>query len=129
MFTFKKEERLNNYKLIKKLRDSSFFVLSPLIKCIFLTVDNVTNSKYNIKLLIKIPKKTIKNATERNLIKRRIREVFRVNKHFFSILADKIILMQIEYLSTKNVSYDILQKEFQRIFDKINTLMNISKSY
>ena len=123
MFTFKKAERLNSYKLIKKLIDSSDCVLSSLMKCTFLKLGNNYCSKYNIKVLIKIPKKKIKNATERNLIKRRIREAFRTNKHLLTNTTGKTILIQIEYLLVKNTSYYVLEKDLQKIFQEIKILI------
>ncbi len=123
MFTLKKAERLSSYKLIKKLIDSSDCVLSSCIKYTFFKLDNDYCSKYNIKVLIKIPKKKIKNATERNLIKRRIREAFRTNKHLLTNTTGKTILIQIEYLLIKNTSYYVLQKDIQKNFQKINTLI------
>ncbi|MBQ2350022.1 MAG: ribonuclease P protein component [Cytophagales bacterium] len=120
MFTLKKKERLSSYKLIKKLLDSSNIVLSSSVKCVFAKIDNYLNSKYHIQILIKTPKKKIKKATERNLIKRRIREIFRKNKHLLAPDEDQVILVQIEYLLTHNTSYHVLQQDILKAFNEIS---------
>lgn len=76
MFSFKKEERLSKKKLIQELFDrGSSFYLHP-FKVFFLNSDS---SEVN-QVLISVPKTNFKKAVNRNTIKRRIREGYRLNK-------------------------------------------------
>lgn len=81
----RKAERLSGKRLIQELFDKgSSFYLHPL-KVIFLPGGNRN------QVLVTVSKALYKRAVDRNLIKRRIREGYRINKgkfssdHFFSI--------------------------------------------
>ena len=77
--TFSKVERLRHKKIIEELfkNGSSSFLYPFLLK--FLPIPQDDQAGFH-QLLISVPKKHIRKAHQRNLIKRRIREVYRTNK-------------------------------------------------
>jgi ribonuclease P protein component len=77
--TFKKEERLCSKKIIDKLFLSGESILSFPVKIVFLWVD--VPSKYPAQVGFSVGKKSFKKAVDRNLIKRRMREAYRLNKN------------------------------------------------
>jgi ribonuclease P protein component len=85
-FTFKKSERLSEKKLIQELFDrGSSFYLYP-FKVFFLPSEKPVH-----QILTSVPKNIFRRAVDRNMIKRRMREGYRINKtklrsdQFFSI--------------------------------------------
>jgi len=88
-YSFKKAERLSHKTIIQELFDKgSSFYLHP-FKILYLKQGNpeVTENR----VMISVPKHNFKRAVDRNIIKRRFREGYRLNKSkitttvFFSI--------------------------------------------
>ena len=74
-FTFSKEERIINKKIIQKLFNSGEKINLFPFDFRYLINDENTN-----KVLISVSKSKISSSVKRNLIKRRIRESYRLNK-------------------------------------------------
>ena len=114
MNSFKKEERLCNVKLIDKLyHNGSSFLVYP-FRIIWLAADS--DLPFPAQILISIPKKRFKKAVDRNLLKRRIREIYRLNKSemlypFLNQRSEKIILA-INYIGNEISEYASLEKKF-----------------
>lgn len=78
-FTFRREERLSKEKIIQELFEKgSSFYLYP-FKVFFMS--NPDKEYPYHQVLISASKKLFRKAVDRNLIKRRIREGYRLNKN------------------------------------------------
>lgn len=123
--TFTKEERLCKRQLIdslftgegvKKISDY------PLL----LIYKEVTSeiSEVPAQVMFSVSKRKIKLAVKRNLLKRRLRESYRKNKHELIekiTTSNKHILVSFIYLEKKPVPYNVIEK---KIIVLLNRLKN-----
>ena len=77
-FTFKKSERLSSRKAITALFLSGRALYVSPLKILFHLSEK---QAFPVSVAISVPKKIFKKAVDRNLLKRRIREAYRLNKN------------------------------------------------
>lgn len=106
--TFRKEERLCSRSLIEKLfHNGSSFVVYP-FRVVYLSISD--ELPIGVQVLISVPKRKVKQAVMRNKIKRKIREVYRLQKD--EILFSKIqlesvnLLLAIQYIANKDMPFE-----------------------
>jgi len=101
--TFGKAEKLKSKKLIEKLFDEGKSVGNNGFTLVYLPA--VLSGFYPVQAGFSVPKRFFKNATDRNYIKRQMREVWRKNKHeLYTQLAAQNLQMAIMWVyKGKNV--------------------------
>ena len=122
MYTFKKEERLCNKKLIDELfHNGSSFLCYP-YRVSWLAVDE--NAEFAVQVLIAVPKKRYKRAVDRNLVKRRIREAYRLSKqqYLYDILTagNKKIVFSVGYIGKEIEPYPVMEKKMQKLLTQLS---------
>lgn len=122
LFIFPSEEKLKSKILIDELfsKGSSFFIYP--FKCWYLKSSQV---KGNPQLLTGVPKKAFKKAVDRNLIKRHMREVYRLNHRQQAIASAQHYCLGIVYVGKEKMSYKDIEKKlnvaFNRYIQEINS--------
>ncbi len=116
--TYSKEEKLKSKKAIEQLFKSGKTIKAYPLKAIYLTKDVVDNRYLNVG--VSVPKRNIKLAVNRNLIKRRMREAYRLNNKDLK-----------QALNTNNKGLDVMLVchssqilSYQEIEDKIKVILN-----
>ena len=121
MYSFSKEERLCSVKLIDKLfHNGSSFLLYP-FRIVWLPETLSTDSP--VQVLISVPKKKFKRAIDRNLLKRRIREIYRLQKseHLYPFLTEHSVsmILGISYIGNEIGEYAFMEKKFNAAILKL----------
>lgn len=108
--TFRKDERLCSKKMIENLFQSGSSIMAFPLRLQFLLIDSTENSP--VKILFSVPKKRFKRAVKRNLLRRRMKEAFRLNKHLFVELIpkDKQLVAAFIFVDNQIHSYDSILK-------------------
>ncbi|MES2132436.1 MAG: ribonuclease P protein component [Bacteroidota bacterium] len=103
-FTLDKTERLCSKKALDALFSGGKSKSQFPVKVIYKT--SVYESEFPARVVFIVPKKKHKRANKRNTIRRRMREVYRLNKHplYNSLKTEKLDVMFV-YLSNEIADY------------------------
>lgn len=124
IYTFTKEERLCNKKLIDELfRNGSSFLVYPFKVSWLISTDP---QLHPAQVLFSVPKKRFKHAVDRNLLKRRMREVYRLNKEQYLYLPlkdkDKQIVFSMGYIGKEIADYAFIEKKMLKLLNSLAQL-------
>jgi ribonuclease P protein component len=122
MYTFKKEERLCNKKLIDELFHSGSSFLCYPFKASWQFID--APQSFPVQVLFAVSKKRFKRAVDRNLIKRRMREAYRLNKqqYLYDLLTgiDKRIVLSLGFIGKEITASDFTQKKMLKLLSQLS---------
>ncbi|WP_432714704.1 ribonuclease P protein component [Pedobacter sp.] len=121
MKTFTKEERLCSRKSLDLLfKNGSSFLLYPFRISYLYAPESLA---VPVQVVINVPKKRYKRAVDRNLLKRRTREAYRLHKqeHLYELLkpTDQVLLLSIQYIGKQKYEFDFMEKKMLNVFKKL----------
>ena len=120
-FTFPKSERLHQKKVIEILFQKDNPIVSQQFvypfRVLYLTQDSNYTSP---QILVSITKRRFKKAVDRNLLKRRTKEAYRLHKPFFHQINGKILPQYIAFIYIGNTI-----ESFQKIEKKMINLLQL----
>ena len=117
-FTFGKEEKLKSRKQIESLFLEGQNVKSFPFRLIYHPIE--FDSKFPIKAGFSVPKRSIKLAVNRNRLKRKMKELYRLNKQQFAERLTQTHAFMFVYMGKEELSYNELEKSFSKLITKFN---------
>jgi ribonuclease P protein component len=124
LHNFGKAERLHSKKNIQELfsKGSSFYVHPFKV----LTLPNSDQNSSNHQVLISVSKRNFKRAVDRNTIKRRIREGYRLQKE--QVENPVKLLIGFLYVAKEILPSDVIHRSILASFKKIRDHKSASKA-
>lgn len=123
--TFTKDERLCSKTEIDRLFVQGNSVFEYPLKFIYLPSNR--SGKHPVQIVFSVPKKNFKHAVKRNLIRRRMREAYRLNKHLiYDVLKEKetTLSIMVIYVEKEVKDYSVIEKGIIKGIKKITRKIN-----
>lgn len=120
-FTYPKNEKLKQRKLIDKLFTQGKSVAKYPLRLVFMEVEN---TEQPFQLSVSVSKKYFKNAVDRNRFKRLLREAYRLNQHILKENNSKSYIFMFFYQTKEILSFEEINKKTVELFEKFNCLQN-----
>ncbi|MNK11420.1 ribonuclease P [compost metagenome] len=130
MNTFNKEERLCSRKLLDLLfKNGSSFLLYPFrVSYMYVPVEH----EFPAQIVINVAKKRYKRAVDRNLIKRRSREAYRLQKEqeLYMLLpeSEELLLLSLQFVGKKIYDFSFFEKKLAATLKRLIANLEAKKA-
>ncbi len=95
-------------------------VLKYPLRCVYLMESTEEVHKESVGVAFSVPKKRLKSAVQRNKVKRRMREAFRLNSGHLreSMNSDKHLSVLFIYVAEQVLDYKTIEKSIRKIISQ-----------
>lgn len=121
--TLGKDKRLKSRKKIDQLFISGQKTQKFPIKAMFILNSQEENA---VKISVSVPKRLFKKAVDRNLLKRRMREAFRI--HQLQLKTQGNLEIMFIYTSPQILEFSKIEKSMLSLIDYLNSISNDNNS-
>tara|TARA_B100001093_G_C26375366_1_gene820565 strand:+ start:110 stop:490 length:381 start_codon:yes stop_codon:yes gene_type:complete len=123
--TFQKVERLKSKILIEDLITQGIAIKKQ--SFVLLWKKSESDQEFPIRIAFSVPKKRFPRAVDRNQIKRKINEIYRLHKSkWYNSLKDRYIILLI-FTSSEKMSSLALEKKLILLFNRF--IFDVKKTY
>ena len=120
--TFKKRDKIKSSLEIEVLYRVNQVIMSFPMKCYY-SFSEINEHPSNIRVAFAVPKRIFKHAVDRNILKRRMREAYRLNyKTIFETFVkqrEQQLELFIIYIGKETLDYGCIEKSMQVLMQKI----------
>lgn len=119
-YTFNRGERLKSRTLLSRLFTEGKSIKHYPLRLIWLPIDQAPK-EYPVQFALSVPKRSFRRATQRNPIRRRIREAYRLNKHILYEQLNKSetqYAFMVIYIAREPLTYATINKAMQKLLVK-----------
>ena len=120
MFEFPKKQKLCNETAIKEMFSNGNSFVIHTIRLVW--KEQVNSDDVAIKSIIVVPKKQLKLASDRNIVRRRMKEAYRLNKSTIENSLKnkgKQLNIAIVYQNDKRLSYKVIEEKIKLILGRL----------
>lgn len=118
-FGFSKKYKLTGRKNIEELFSEGSSFRFSVFQVRFLEANVLKDPDMYHRVLISVPKRTFKKAVDRNLIKRRIREAYRLNQH--CLPRQRTLHIGLIYISKHIESFQLIESQLVQALHRLKT--------
>lgn len=121
--TLRKYEILSSAKRIEALFTRGTTLAAYPVRAVFLYIDSEPQRLSPVQVLFSISRRNFRKATQRNLLRRRLREAFRKHKHILYSIALQnpgTLYLALLYTSKQAESYASIEKSVIKLLQEIS---------